>query len=372
MFLLGAIILCFLLPVLMTRSLEDAYHQNPKLAKLPPLSECNYLKVMRNTDQRSPYEGHDPFRYLPYDELTFEEDYIIIRLGDYSERVHLANAVYRLSDATLNELNTVRNGQYRFMTLLGAEIDSDRNMLSSLVKEEHLVHKRFVLGTDQLGRDILSRLLVGGRLSLSLALVAILITVIVGVSLGVLAGYFGGWLSRILTWLLGLFWSIPAVLFVVIIALALVSARFGVMIGITSVLWVEMAQVIKSRVQSIKDQEYVKASRLIGLSHWRIIKRHILPNVTSPIYVIVAGAFADALMLEAGLSFLGVGITPPHPSWGNMIRTSYGYMLTENYAFMAVVPSVALLLVVLASVFLSNGLKKVLEVDYRRIGNSEV
>ena len=104
---------------------------------------------------------------LPYDELTFEEDYIIIRLGDYSERVHLANAVYRLSDATLNELNTVRNGQYRFMTLLGVEIDADRNMLSSLVKEEHLVHKRFVLGTDQLGRYTQS--FVGRRKAVSFA-----------------------------------------------------------------------------------------------------------------------------------------------------------------------------------------------------------
>ena len=161
------------------------------------------------------------------------------------------------------------------------------------------------MGTDQLGRDVLSRILTGGKISPFLGLSSGNLLGDLWCWAGLIAGYFGGLIDRVLTSILGLFWAVPGVLFVVIIALVVGSAKVGIVAGIAFVMWVEMTQIVKTRVKVIRKKEYVQASRMIGLSHFQLINKHILQNVIAPVFVLSASAFADALMLEAGLSFFG-------------------------------------------------------------------
>lgn len=358
-FLIGLTVVAFLFPILSKTDLDNAYHQNPRLIKLYPLTEINFLRVVQNQT----HLDKDPYKYVPYDQFDIIGDRILIQFQGRHESIHLVDVLYPVSDRELSRLES-QHLSYTFRDLSQNEVKTNLKTMIKEVKAGALMKKRFVLGTDQLGRDMFSRILAGGRISISLAFLAVIVTMLIGVSVGLLAGYFGGWIDRLISWILGLFWSIPSVLFVVIIALIFDSARVGVVFGITFVLWVEMAQVVKSKVQEISKKEFVLASRLIGLTNFTILRRHILPNVTAPIFVLATTAFSEALVLEAGLSFLGVGISPPHPSWGNMIRTTYGYMLTEDYAYLMLFPSAVLFVVVLAAVILSHGIKRELDLRY--------
>jgi peptide/nickel transport system permease protein len=359
-FLIGLILVAFLYPVLSKTDLDSAYHQNPRLIKLYPLSEVRFLKVVQNKTRR---DDEDVFRYVPYDQFDIIGDQVLVQFQGRHESIHVVDVLYPITDQELTKIES-QHISYSFRDITQKQVNTNLKDMVNLLHQSALMKKRFVLGTDQLGRDMLSRILAGGRISIALALLAVIISIFVGVGIGLLAGYFGGWIDRLTSWILGLFWSVPSVLFVVIIAMMLDSARAGVVFGITFVLWVEMAQVVKSKVQEISRKEYVLASRLIGLSNFTILRRHILPNVTAPIFVLATTAFSEALVLEAGLSFIGVGISPPHPSWGNMIRTTYGYMLTEDYAYMMLFPSIMLFLVVLAAVILSHGIKRELDLLY--------
>lgn len=148
--------------------------------------------------------------------------------------------------------------------------------------------------------------------------------------------------------------------------IALGKGTQALIIGISLVLWVEMSQVVRHTVLSVRLKDFVRALRLMGLPHTTILFRHILPNLTGPIAVLASTSFAEAIMLEAGLSFLGIGVQPPQPSWGNMIRDSYGYIISGDSAFLAIIPSVALIMLILSFVFVSNGLKQMTEMNYSR------
>jgi peptide/nickel transport system permease protein len=363
-FLISLTLTCFIYPYLSDSDLNNPYHQNRELSKLPPFSKVRFIKLVQNNASPGSQE-RDPYIYEPFDHYEVMGDRILIYLKDSFKQYHIADVCYAISDQELQTLEGQYSG-YTFTNMSGERVRTTQRDLIQRIRKEFVVTKRFWLGTDQLGRNMLGRILEGGKISLSLALLAVLITVVFGVGIGLIAGYFGGWVDRILTLLLGLFWSIPGVLFVVIIALVVGSAKVGVVVGITFVMWVEMAQIVKTRVEVIRNQAYIQASRLIGLSHIRVILKHILPNVSAPIFILAASSFADALMLEAGLSFLGIGINPPDPSWGNMIRTTYGYMLTDQYAYMVLIPSLMLFLVVLSAIFVSNGLKDAFDLSIER------
>jgi len=165
---------------------------------------------------------------------------------------------------------------------------------------------------------------------------------------------------------MNLFWSVPAILLVVSVTIALGTGTQALIVGIALVLWVEMAQVVRNIVQSIRLKDFVLALRLMGLSHLTILFRHILLNLIGPIAVLASTSFAEAIMLEAGLSFLGIGIQPPQPSWGNMIRDSYGYIISGDSAFLAIIPSVSLIVLILSFVFVSDGLKQMNDLVYNQ------
>ena len=217
----------------------------------------------------------------------------------------------------------------------------------------------FILGTDALGRDIASRLMYGGRLSLLISVSAVLISLSIGIIMGLLSGYYGGWIDTILMRLTDVQLAVP----VMILAIAVVSAvgpniaNLIVVLGFTR--WVSWARVVRANVISIKEIEYVKAGRAIGASPTIIILRYILPNILTPIIIISSQMVGFYILLEAGLSFLGLGVQPPTPSWGGMISSGRDYIML--YPWHALSPGIAVMITVLAVNILGDGLRDVLD-----------
>jgi ABC-type dipeptide/oligopeptide/nickel transport system permease subunit len=221
--------------------------------------------------------------------------------------------------------------------------------------------KRYWLGTDKYGRDILSRLLIGVRVSLGVGLITVIISLTIGVLLGALAGYFGGWIDDLVMWFINILWSIPTLLLVFALTLVLGKGFWQVFIAIGLSMWVNVARIIRGQILAAREMEYVEAARALGFSSFRIIFRHILPNVMGPVLVVAASNFASAIVIEAGLSFLGIGVQPPQPSWGLMIKENYNFIITHN-PMLALAPGLAIMLLVLAFNLLGNGLRDALNV----------
>jgi ABC-type dipeptide/oligopeptide/nickel transport system permease subunit len=227
--------------------------------------------------------------------------------------------------------------------------------------EEPLEIRKFYLGTDVFGRDILSRLLIGTRVSLSVGLVAVVISVTIGILLGAIAGYFGGRADDIITWFINVIWSIPTLLLVFALTLILGKGFWQVFIAVGLTMWVSVARLVRGQVMALRELEFVEAAHALGYSHTRTIVRHILPNTLGPVMVIAASNFASAIVIEAGLSFLGVGVQPPQPSWGLMIKENYNFIITHN-PMLALAPGIAIMILVLAFNLLGNGLRDALNV----------
>ena len=232
---------------------------------------------------------------------------------------------------------------------------------NSYVSLRPIKNSTFLLGTDSYGRDILSRLIVGTRVSLSVGFIAVIISLSIGLTLGSLAGYFRGRTDNIIMWFINVIWSIPTLLLVFGITLLLGKGFWQVFIAIGLTMWVNVARLVRSQVMSVRELEYVEAAKALGYSSARIIIKHILPNIMGPVIVIAASNFAAAIVIEAGLSFLGVGVQPPMPSWGLMIKENYNFIITEN-PMLALAPGFAIMLLVLAFNLLGNGLRDALNV----------
>jgi peptide/nickel transport system permease protein len=204
-------------------------------------------------------------------------------------------------------------------------------------------------------------LIVGTRVSIAVGLISLIISLFIGITLGALAGYFGGWIDNVIMWLINVVWSIPTVLLVVAITFALGKGFWQVFIAIGLTMWVDIARMVRGQVKSLKEKEFVTAAKALGFSNTRIISKHILPNIIGPITVISASNFASAILQEAGLSFLGLGVQPPMPSWGSIIKENYGYIILDA-AYMAIAPGIAIMLLVLSFFALGSGIRKVIDV----------
>ncbi len=231
----------------------------------------------------------------------------------------------------------------------------------SMLAGQPVITQKFFVGTDKYGRDILSRLIIGTRVSLSVGLITVLISLTVGIVLGAAAGYFRGRTDDIIMWLINVIWSIPTLLLVFAITLLLGKGFWQVFIAVGLTMWVNVARLVRGQVMATKELQYVEAGRALGFSDFRIIARHILPNTMGPILVIAASNFASAIVIEAGLSFLGVGVQPPQPSWGLMIKENYNFIITQN-PMLALAPGFAIMILVLAFNLLGNGLRDALNV----------
>ena len=223
------------------------------------------------------------------------------------------------------------------------------------------VTRRFLLGTDKFGRDLLSRLMAGTLISLSVGLIAVGISLLIGVLLGALAGYFGGWVDRSIMWLINVIWSVPTLLLVLAMVFAFGKGFEKVFIAVGLTMWVEVARVVRGQILSLREREYAQAARVLGYGHLRILFGHLLPGAWGSVIVISAANFASAILIEAGLSFLGIGAQIPTPSWGNMIKEHYSY-ITTDLAYLAFIPGVMIMALVLSFMLVGNGLRDALDV----------
>jgi ABC-type dipeptide/oligopeptide/nickel transport system permease subunit len=276
----------------------------------------------------------------------------------------------------LSGLINGKESRYQFLPVTHWQKNGDSINVSKFVDEgitenqsyhiaqlapDPVVKRTYHVGTDKFGRDILSRLIVGVRVSLSVGFIAVLISLTIGILLGALAGYFRGWIDDVIMWLINVIWSIPTLLLVFAITLALGKGFWQVFIAVGLTMWVNVARLVRGQVLAAREQEYVEAARALGFSNGRIIFNHILPNILGPVMVIAASNFASAIVIEAGLSFLGVGVQPPQPSWGLMIKENYNFIITNN-PMLALAPGIAIMLLVLAFNLLGNGLRDALNV----------
>ena len=283
----------------------------------------------------------------------------------------------------LNDFIGGRKPNFQFVPIKGFQIKGDSLLINKFIDDDttvvqyysinqltnnnqtavqkNIITKTYWLGTDKFGRDILSRLIIGTRVSLAVGLIAVLISLTLGIILGALAGYYRGWVDEVIMWLVNVTWSIPTLLLVFAITMAMGKGFWQIFIAVGLTMWVSVARLIRGQVLAIKEMEYVQAARALGLKNSRIILRHILPNILGPVMVIAASNFATAIIVEAGLSFLGIGIQPPQPSWGLIIKENYNFIITHN-PLLALMPGFAIMVLVLAFNLLGNGLRDAVDV----------
>lgn len=276
-------------------------------------------------------------------------------------------------------LNTLINGkedQYTYIPIAKYAIEKDSIAYEKFIDEgitekqkialaaaatKPVITTTFYLGTDKFGRDMLSRLIIGVRVSLSVGLIAVIISLTIGILLGSVAGYFKGWIDDVIMWFINVIWSIPTLLLIFAITLVLGKGFWQVFIAVGLTMWVNVARLVRGQVLAIRELEYIEATKALGYTHTRTIVKHILPNILGPVMVIAASNFASAIVIEAGLSFLGVGVQPPQPSWGLMIKENYNFIITNN-PMLALAPGIAIMILVLAFNLLGNGLRDALNV----------
>lgn len=273
---------------------------------------------------------------------------------------NLADVVYDVNPNKKIKFDEASNTLEFTLISSGETVKKSVTELQEEVKNNHLESKTFLLGTDLAGRDLLSRLMIGTRISLSVGFISVVISIVIGILLGALAGYFRGKVDDLIMWNINVVWSIPTLLLVIAITLVLGKGIFQVFIAVGLTMWVDVARIVRGQILSIREKEFVEAGRALGYKNMRIILRHILPNVMGPVIVIAASNFASAILTEAGLSFLGIGAQPPTPSWGEMINAHRGYVLVDK-AYLAFIPGIAIMLLVLAFMLVGNGLRDALD-----------
>src|SRR5688572_9178630 len=261
----------------------------------------------------------------------------------------------------INSYRTLNKDSIVVLKFIDDGVEEERVFAVNQLPPSFTTTKKFLLGTDKFGRDIFSRIIIGTRVSLSVGLITVIISLSIGVLLGSLAGYFRGRIDNLVMWFINIIWSIPTLLLVFAITFALGKGFWQVFIAVGLTMWVNVARLVRGQVLSVRELEYIEATRVLGFSHFRTIFRHILPNIMGPVLVIAASNFASAIVIEAGLSFLGVGVQPPQPSWGLMIKENYNFIITQN-PVLALAPGFAIMLLVLAFNLLGNGLRDALDV----------
>ena len=239
-------------------------------------------------------------------------------------------------------------------------IDTEKIALSK-AGEFRVFERMYPLGTDGLGRDMVSRLILGTRISLSIGITAALVSLAIGLLLGMFAGYYKGAADAFISWFINLNWAIPTLLLVFSITLVLGKGLAQIMLAIGLSTWVNVARLVRGQVMAIKEMEYIQAAKMIGLRDSQIMFRHILPNISGPLIVVTIANFATAIMLESGLSFLGIGLQPPVPSWGLMIRENYDLIVTGK-PILAFIPGIAIALLVFSLNLVGNGIRDALDV----------
>jgi len=306
------------------------------------------------------------YKAIPVNQYHFDGPYIVVEgytnhsnSPKVTSSFNLVDVVYSLSNDT-NQRKVI-NGILLFIDHKGQLQYESIPALRQRILKNNIIKRTYLLGTDRFGRDLLSQLMIGTRVSLSVGLISVFISLLIGIFIGALGGFFRGWIDTIVVWFINVVWSIPTLLLVIAITFALGKGFWQVFVAVGLTMWVEVARVVRGQILIIREKEFVEAGRALGYSNIRIIFNHILPNIMGIVIVISAANFASAILMEAGLSFLGIGVQPPMPSWGSMIKENYGYIILDS-AYLAILPGIAIMLLVLAFMLMGNALRDALDV----------
>jgi peptide/nickel transport system permease protein len=332
---------------------DDSPQANRQLLELSRLTPNSHVEVVQiregkpkeNVNLFEKWWGGQPIRYRyytlkPESKLSFEGDKVqITRPNGQTEWIEYRNSL--------------------------AKIESDKESDAQLrFEQEHRMTLYFWLGTDALGRDMLSRLILGSRISLGVGFLAVLLSIVLGVSIGLLAGYFGGWLDSILMGITAVLWALPSLVLALALSFAFGRGLQQLFLTVGLCIWVELARVVRGQVMKLKVQPFVEAAGMLGFGPTRIVLRHILPNLAGTILILAMSNLVTAILLEAGLSFLGMGVSSPTPSWGGMIQESYPYLLLQKGQWLAVFPGLVMVVLILCLNFVLEGLRTRLSVGH--------
>ncbi|HVA99186.1 MAG TPA: ABC transporter permease [Bacteroidia bacterium] len=337
----------FKVPILRVRKNEKDHHVN-FLYKMIFGEESNYTNI---PIYRYYFEGND----IGCEEYTGDTPNKGTQL-----KFNVADVVYPINyNAPI--VNNEAEGYVEFYEFgSNTKIRKTVRELQNEIIANNLTVRKYILGTDGEGRDMLSRLMIGTRISLAVGFISVFISIVLGILLGALAGFFRGWIDDVIMWFINVVWSIPTLLLVIAITLVLGKGFWQVFVAVGLTMWVEVARIVRGQILGLREKEFVEAGRALGFTNYRLIFKHIVPNVMGPVIVVSAANFASAILIEAGLSFLGIGAQPPTASWGAMINANRGYIIAHA-AYLAFLPGIAIMLMVLAFVLLGNGLRDALD-----------
>jgi len=219
-----------------------------------------------------------------------------------------------------------------------------------------------LLGTDRYGRDLFSRLIIGARVSIAVGIVAVIISVLIGLLMGLLAGFYRGWVDGVIMWVINIIWSLPTLMFIIALTLAIGKGFWQIFVAVGLTTWVELSRIVRGQVFAIREMEYIQAAKILGYRDIRILIKHILPNIWGTVIIMSVANFAGAILLEAGLSFLGQGLQPPTPSLGQMIKENYAFIVFDA-SHLAIFPGLMIALLVMSVNFIGNGLRDAFDVN---------
>ncbi|MFN8282432.1 MAG: ABC transporter permease [Chitinophagales bacterium] len=374
---LFAVILAIIGPSVAPDKTPDADDQVLELANASPGFTKQMLLVKKNREEKKTstfskilFGKNNAYQMIPINSYRFDDSANIVVQAYKGEDRKAEEMVFPVVDVA--EALSIRSPKIElhgdkavFTTFEEKKKTVSIAALKKDITAHNIITKTYHLGTDNYGRDILSRLLFGVRVSLSVGLIAVFISLTIGIFMGSVAGFYRGKIDNIIMWLINVVWSIPTILLAMSIRFAIgnkINPFLAIFIAVGLSMWVEVARIVRGQVLSVREMEYVQAARSLGYNNTRIIIKHILPNIIGPIMVIAASDFASAILIEAGLSFVGIGVQPPTPSWGSMLNDHRAYLLTPDKAFLALAPGICIMVMVLAFNLLGNGLRDAFDV----------
>ncbi len=377
-----SIILSIIAPSIAPDHTPDADDQVLELANSSPGFTTKMLKVKKNREEKNVslfskllMGTENAYQMIPINSYRFDDHANIIVQAYKGEGRNAIEMTIPTVDV-VNALSIVSptvsivGDKVNFTDFKEKHQTATITALKKEIEKNLIVEKKYYLGTYNYGRDILSRLLFGVRVSLSVGLIAVLISLTIGIFMVSIAGFYRGAVDNVIMWMINVVWSIPTILLAMSIRFAIgnkINPFLAIFIAVGLSMWVEVARIVRGQVLSVREMEYVQAARSLGFHDVRIIIKHILPNIIGPIMVIAASDFASAILIEAGLSFVGIGVQPPTPSWGSMLNEHRAYLLTPGKAFLAIAPGICIMVMVLAFNLLGNGLRDAFDVKTKSI-----